>query len=421
MQAVSYALPDETVFEIPDDRPRSRHHIKHTKVVTHASVLLSSANPTEPPAGPHRFTMSQAQQLVDAVLESPTKWLAVAGAVSLVTYTLYLVFLSQYFSSFYNLPGPPSAHWFWGNKGDVLKGMMRSQMLWGDTFGRTYRTHSLLGNLEATTSDFKAITYVLGHPDLFIKPKGPNLLLSDVLGKGLVTVEGHTHRRQRRVLNPAFGWIQVQGMAPMILDKAHMLRRRMQRLLDDAPEPGVRQMEMIQQLSDVSLDIIGAAGFDIDLHALDDKPSVLREAYTKTQVIGGKMSPLVMLHLQMPATRMVTPNNRKRIVKASRAAASVIVADRKRQLAAEGTSLEKATPGKDVLSLLLKANMASDLRQDQRLTDEEVVDQIATVLFAGHETTATAMTWCLYLLSLNPDVQDRLREELQGVYEDDPD
>jgi len=83
--------------------------------------------------------------------------------------------------------------------------------------------------------------------------------------------------------------------------------------------------------------------------------------------------------------------------------------------------VQKSTDmGKDVLSLLIKSNMAPDLREDQKMTDEELMEQISTLLFAGHETTGTAMNWCLYRLALNPDIQQRLREELATIDEDEP-
>jgi len=83
--------------------------------------------------------------------------------------------------------------------------------------------------------------------------------------------------------------------------------------------------------------------------------------------------------------------------------------------------IEKSTDvGKDVLSLLIKANMAPDLRDDQKMTDDDLMHQISTVLFAGHETTGTALMWCLRLLAIHPEVQDRLRAELQTVDTDEP-
>jgi cytochrome P450 len=66
----------------------------------------------------------------------------------------------------------------------------------------------------------------------------------------------------------------------------------------------------------------------------------------------------------------------------------------------------------------MRANVAPDLRPDQRLTDPEVIAQITTFMLAGNETSSTALTWLLFRLAQNPDVQKRLRDECLSI--DDP-
>jgi len=67
---------------------------------------------------------------------------------------------------------------------------------------------------------------------------------------------------------------------------------------------------------------------------------------------------------------------------------------------------------RNLLSLLVQANMASDVSDNYRLSDDEVLAQIPTFLFAGHETTSSSVGWILYALACNPVVQDTLRAEL---------
>lgn len=64
--------------------------------------------------------------------------------------------------------------------------------------------------------------------------------------------------------------------------------------------------------------------------------------------------------------------------------------------------------------------MAPDLKDSQRMTDEELLGQITTFMLAGQETSSTALNWGLYMLSLHADVQSKLREELLGVAEEMP-
>lgn len=68
----------------------------------------------------------------------------------------------------------------------------------------------------------------------------------------------------------------------------------------------------------------------------------------------------------------------------------------------------------------VRANLADDLPDSQRLPDDELVAQITTFLFAGFETTSTALAFTLELLSTRPDIQDQLRKEVRSVVDDSP-
>lgn len=107
----------------------------------------------------------------------------------------------------------------------------------------------------------------------------------------------------------------------------------------------------------------------------------------------------------------------------TQAFARKVVARKKREVMAlqGGDSVEKDTNvGKDLLSLIVKANMAANLPANQRLTDQEIVYQVSTFLLAGSETSSNGIGWCLYRLATNPQYQTRLREELRQVDEDEP-
>jgi len=83
--------------------------------------------------------------------------------------------------------------------------------------------------------------------------------------------------------------------------------------------------------------------------------------------------------------------------------------------------IEKSSlQGRDLLSLLVKANMATDISESQRMSDEDVLAQVPTFLVAGHETTSTATTWALFAMTKAPEVQTKLREELLSVDTDSP-
>jgi len=90
----------------------------------------------------------------------------------------------------------------------------------------------------------------------------------------------------------------------------------------------------------------------------------------------------------------------------------------KDEMAESGTF--EAGGGRDLLSLLVRANTAKDIPESQRLSEEEVLAQVPTFLVAGHETTSTGTTWALFALTQNIPAQTRLRAELLSVQTDSP-
>ncbi|KIO15695.1 hypothetical protein M407DRAFT_34718 [Tulasnella calospora MUT 4182] len=83
---------------------------------------------------------------------------------------------------------------------------------------------------------------------------------------------------------------------------------------------------------------------------------------------------------------------------------------------------KRSVSGKDIFSVMIKANLANDIKDSERMTDQEVIDQIITIVIAGHETTGTYLDWLLYELSRpeNQHIQSKLREELLSVSSDRP-
>ena len=107
-----------------------------------------------------------------------------------------------------------------------------------------------------------------------------------------------------------------------------------------------------------------------------------------------------------------------------------IVAAKREEVLAKAHQIDGA-PDRDILSLLSKIHAAvvppmsltqttvrSNMSEDpaRRMSNQELMDQISTLLFAGSDTTSLAIAWCLHQLSLNPRIQKRLKEELQSLH-----
>ncbi|KAG8939392.1 hypothetical protein FRC00_013927, partial [Tulasnella sp. 408] len=122
------------------------------------------------------------------------------------------------------------------------------------------------------------------------------------------------------------------------------------------------------------------------------------------------------------------PNHRAKVAARSKAVmhrvGQKLVQDKRSALAATAgiDGGENTLKGRDLLSVLIKANMEADIKDSERLSDEEFIGQICTMLIAGHETTSTTVTWLMYELAQphKRHIQDTLRAELLSVTSNRP-
>ncbi|VDC00129.1 unnamed protein product [Peniophora sp. CBMAI 1063] len=347
----------------------------------------------------------------------------VAAAVVLVgkdVYMLARILLHPYFSPLQVVNGPPDPV---TDYDAVLKEDPLVMERWAQQYGPIYRYAAQLKIPTLAITDARAIAHVLGHPDLYQKPQVLQRALRFLLGAGMLTVEGNEHRRQRRVMSPAFGNAQMRDLTHIFLERTEQLR---QVWLALTAENGSNEVtiEVVKYLTKTTLDVIGLAGFDYEFNALSaDKTA--NELGDAVWAIVNQPQPSVLDIMQIifPVLRFIPTVNSRKLQQANAVlhrVGSQMVAEKKSEvLAVAGSSVDKAAfQSKDILGLLVRANMASDLPESSRMSDTEIVAQIPTLLAAGHETTSTMMSWALYALSVNPHVQDKLRAELQAGYDD---
>jgi cytochrome P450 len=120
-----------------------------------------------------------------------------------------------------------------------------------------------------------------------------------------------------------------------------------------------------------------------------------------SQIATGEFSSAFLLPRWVP-----TAHNRRKY-----AAIAVIDGVVRRMIAAH----EAAAPGTDLLSALLTHTETDEDGTRHQLAREEIRDEITTMLLAGHDTTAAGLTWTLYHLAARPEIQERLRAEVDGV------
>ncbi|QRW13171.1 cytochrome P450 family protein [Ceratobasidium sp. AG-Ba] len=213
-------------------------------------------------------------------------------------------------------------------------------------------------------------------------------------------------------MNPSFGPPQIRDLVPIFWEKSNKLRDIW---LDDikTSSEGSTVINVLPWLSRATLDIIGVAGFDYHFNSLEDEKDELSTAFMKVFEAGQQFSMLTIIRSFIPFLRFLQ-NERSRGLAMSMATMRRIgmkLINEKKEALTQDFKTGSTTHGRDLLTLLIKSNMAYE-NEGQRMSDDEVLGQISTFLTAGHETTSTSTTWALYALAKHPNVQQKLRQEI---------
>jgi cytochrome P450 len=240
--------------------------------------------------------------------------------------------------------------------------------------------------------------YVLRHPDhlrevlvtraaSFTKTHTAFARLSLVLGDGLLTTDGDTWKRQRRMVQPAFAHDRLAGYAQVMVEEAARAASSWH---------GGEERDMSREMMQLTLRVVCRAlfGHDVSPRHIDDVGRAM--TLFQASLIGLDLLPS---WLPSPRRRRLT-----RVLRALDAMTYSVIAER-RQRGGQGAT--------DLLQRLLDA--VDDEGDKGKLTEKELRDQLVTLLLAGHETTSHALTWTLCLLSQNPDVERALHAELDAV------
>ena len=221
-----------------------------------------------------------------------------------------------------------------------------------------------------------------------------------LLGEGLLTSEGETHLRHRRLLQPAFHRDRIAAYASVMVEHAD---RMQQRWSDGAT------LDISREMMRVTLSIVGKTLFDSEVESKADEVGM-----AVTQVM--ETFWFSLLPFSDLIDRLPVPVLRRGRQSRDRLDALIyaMIAERRATGRDHG----------DLLSMLIAAQEqesdepgATGRRSPvtRGLSDEQVRDEAMTLLLAGHETTANALTWTWYLLSQAPAVEQALHDELDRV------
>ncbi|KAI0667898.1 cytochrome P450 [Trametes maxima] len=321
------------------------------------------------------------------------------------------------------LPGPRSPSFFLGYaKQFWVSDPTELHEEWVRIYGRTF-SYRILSYVFLYTVDIKALSYIISHTDAYQKPHLVASYIAEMVGYGTLVTEGEQHRKQKRVISPAFGPAQIRGYSDLFLKQAAQLHDV---LSLEVSERAGAPVDMYDWLHRVTLDTIAEAAFGCSVNTLDHdrKPNELCDALRLITRSVTRSEMLPMLRFFIPALRFL-PDEKSRLMAGARKTMREFAIRRIEQKRQE-LQLSDASPkpprrlSGDFLTLLVEANLSPRLSDGQRISDEAMIDECCTFLVAGHETLAAMLPWLFFNLGRRTRVQEKLRSELRIVGTDCP-
>jgi cytochrome P450 len=267
-----------------------------------------------------------------------------------------------------------------------------------DAIGLLTRLARQYGDVVRYRLGVERIT-LLNHPDYirdvmvshqrnFTKSRGLQWA-KFILGEGLLTSEGELHVRQRRLAQPAFQRQHVPTYGDTMVTSTQRLQQRWH-------DGDIRDLN--QEMTRLTLAIASKTLFDTDVE--EEAQDISTALTTVLDLFPRFMLPWYALLAKLPL-----PSNR-RAAQARDLLDTVIY----RIIRARRASGEDRG---DLLSMLMTAR--DEEGDGSGMSDQQLRDEVMTLLLAGHETTATLLTWTWYLLSQHPAVEAQLHAELDAV------
>ena len=225
-------------------------------------------------------------------------------------------------------------------------------------------------------------------------PKSPRMVagLEPLLGQGVFLSNGTLWQRQRRIIDPAFEGGRLRDTYPAILAAAQAAVARLAALAGQGP------VDVEPEMSHATADAIFRTLFSMPIE--DATASAVYHSFRAYQAT----QPLLNLAAFLPLPRWMPRFHRRSTLREAqriRALTRSLVEGRRAAIARGDAPDDLAT----------KIMTTPDPLDGRHFDDGEMVDQVAVFFLAGHETSASALGWALYLLALDPDLQGELAEE----------
>ena len=288
-----------------------------------------------------------------------------------------------------NKPG----HWLLGPSYYAQRQPLTFIPKWIQENGDIFRVTSPLGQATIVASPELARQVLVERYSRYQKKSRSYAVLRILMGNGLVTSEGEFWRGQRKLVQPAFHRRRLDALFSMMVERVNDCIQR----LTPSASSGL-PVEFTSLLSQLTLDIISRAMFSSDVQGAAADVSYHIATLNEYALRMLRRPWLFLLPRRIP-----TPFNyaQYRSLKSLNDIVHKIIQARRREPHAHD----------DLLSMLLSA---CEEGTGRGMTDEQLRDEVMTIFVAGHETTANAMAWLLYLLSQHPEIEKQVVAEIDA-------
>ena len=290
------------------------------------------------------------------------------------------------------------------NKASLFFTFFKKRRSWLD--GLYERSYTMkMGRVKMPGLDL----HVINQPDLVHRvlvddvkefPKNQLLghLLEPLLGESIFTTNGEQWKKQREMLNPSFEMARISHVFGLMNDAVKEMNQGLH------ANGAMHRLDIDPEMTYVTADII----FRTILSSRLDREDAMQiiEAFATFQEETARTAMRTMFKVPQWLWFLTGESKRIKAGNEIRDVLSRIIRPR------YDIALAQKGDERDILSSLLQA---VDSDSGERFTFDEILDQVAMLFLAGHETSASALTWAIYLLSLYPDIQEKAYMEVIGI------
>ncbi|KAK1720254.1 cytochrome P450 [Colletotrichum acutatum] len=355
--------------------------------------------------------------LRESFLQTAARYLIALLVGRHVVRAVYYIFIYPYFfSPLRYLPGPKNHHFLVGDlinqakSGNPIEPYLSWTRQWPNEplikftgFGNA--DCLIINDLEVFKEIFQTKSYS------FIKAQFNTRIIVQVTGTGMVFAEGDLHKSQRKLLSPSFSLTKVKKAIPLFQSKA----KELVQLFDNEIKSQQGVVDMSQVFSRVTVDIIAWWTLGIDLRATLTH-SFFHQAYHRMfdpSLFGGI---LMVMNAYIPGTRSL-PFEENRVFNAFSGGVRSRIREVIRERFAEIDEInEKTRDRPDLLTHMILESRSIN----EPWSEDEILENCLNMMVAGHETSATTLTWGTHIFTLYPHIQTRARAEVLALLKKTP-